>query len=59
MFNNINYLELKKKNIFGVGIDICEKALKVAKKNAKKFGIKENLNFIKSDWFSKLIKNLI
>mgnify|MGYP001239933759 CR=1 FL=1 len=47
-------LELKKNNIFGVGIDICEKALKVAKKNAKKFGIKENLNFIKSDWFTEI-----
>ncbi len=47
-------LELKKKAISGVGVDICEEALKVAKKNAKKFGVNKNLSFIRSDWFSEI-----
>ena len=47
-------LELKEKKISGVGIDICDKAIKIAKKNAKKFGMQKKLTFIKSDWFSEI-----
>ena len=48
------FLELKNKNNFGVGVDVCEKALKVANKNANKFGVSKNLKFIKSNWFSNI-----
>ena len=37
------YLELKNKINCGFGVDICEKALKFAKKNANKFGVSKNL----------------
>ena len=54
MFVNIYFLEIKRKNIYCVGVDKCEKALKIAKKNAIKFGIEKNFDFIKSDWFSNI-----
>ena len=39
------YLELKNKiDIYGVGIDICENALKIAKKNAILQKVQKNLN---------------
>lgn len=37
-------------------IDISEKALEVAKKNAENLGVKDKIKFIKSDLFSKLGK---
>ena len=51
MLDNIDNIGVKKKKISGVGIDICDKAIKIAKKNAKKFGMQKKLTFIKSDWF--------
>lgn len=48
------FLEIDRKNIYCVGIDKCEKALEIAKKNSIKFGIEKNFDFIKSDWFSKI-----
>ena len=47
-------LEIKRKNIYYVATDKCVKALEVAEKNAKKFGIKKKINFIQSDWFSNI-----
>ena len=35
------YLEIKRKNIYCVGVDKCEKALEIAKKNSIKFGIEK------------------
>ena len=53
--NNYQFLEIDKKTFIGVGIDKCEKGSKIAKKNSKKFGIKEkNFDFIKSDWFTEI-----
>ena len=47
-------LEIKRKNIYYVATDKCERALKAAEKNAKKFGIEKNINFIQSDWVSNI-----
>ena len=47
-------LEIKKKDVYYVATDKCERALKIAKKNAKKFGIEKKLNLIQSDWFSNV-----
>ena len=47
-------LEIKRKNIYYVAADKCVKALEVAEKNAKKFGIEKKINFIQSDWFSNI-----
>ena len=47
-------LEIKRKNIYYVATDKCVKALEVAEKNAKKFGIEKKINFIQSDWFSNI-----
>ena len=49
------YLELKNKiDIYGVGIDICENALKIAKKNAILQKVQKNLIFLNSNWFSNI-----
>ena len=34
----------------GVGVDIDWEALKVAKTNSKKFGVRKRINFLQSDW---------
>ena len=48
-------LELMSKiNIRATGLDICEKALKIAKKNLIKFNLNKKVNLIKSDWFESL-----
>lgn len=39
-------------NVFGDAVDISEEALKVAEINAKKNGVSERINFIKSNIFS-------
>ena len=52
-------LEAQKKSnktLSATGVDICEKSLEIAKKNKKKFYLENNVNFYKSNWFSK-IKN--
>lgn len=38
----------------GLGIDISEKALNIARLNAKKFYLKDRINFMISNWFSNL-----
>ncbi len=38
----------------GIGIDISEKALNIAKLNAKKFNLNERVNFKISNWFDNL-----
>ena len=43
----------------GVAIDISEKALEIAKENAKKLNIIQNIKFIKSNWFDKDFLNHI
>ena len=49
-------LELKKKNkkLFSTGSDICEKALKIAKKNVEKFNLTEEVKLVVSDWFENI-----
>ena len=49
-------LELKKNKVDGVGIDICEKALKVANKNISNFGLNKKIRIYKSNWFSNVKK---
>ncbi len=49
------YLELINKiDIYGVGTDICENALKIAKKNAILHKVQKNLIFLNSNWFSNI-----
>ncbi len=48
------FLELKSTKIFGLGIDISEKALKIASKNLKKFNLHKKLFLKKSNWFSNV-----
>ena len=43
----------------GVAIDISEKALEIAKENAKKLDLTQNIKFIKSNWFDKDFLNHI
>lgn len=38
----------------GVGVDISESALSIARENAQRFGLAERANFIQSDWASRL-----
>ena len=45
--------ELRELRIKGIGIDISESSLRVAKKNKKKFNI-VNLHLLRSNWFSNL-----
>ena len=48
-------LELKKiKKINATAVDKCKRALDLAVKNAIKFNINNQINFVKSNWFSKL-----
>ena len=48
-------LELQKyRKIFGCGVDISEKALKIAKKNSIKYKVNKKLTFKISDWFSQI-----
>ena len=50
------FLELKKisKKLIGSGVDISEKALSIARKNAKVYGLSTKINFFKSDLFSEV-----
>ena len=48
------FLELKNFYVQGIGIDISESALKIAKKNLKKFDLTKELLLKKSDWFSNV-----
>jgi len=41
----------EKSNACGVGIDVSEKALSVAKQNAKNLGVESQVNFINASWF--------
>ena len=51
------YLELKKTiSVSGDGIDICDGALEIAKKNARFHNVSGKINFFQSDWFSN-VKN--
>lgn len=43
-----------KPNWLGVGVDICSKALKVAKINRKNFKLQQKLTLLKSNLFSKI-----
>ena len=36
----------------GVAVDISEKSLQIARKNAENFGLDERLQFIQADWFA-------
>ena len=47
-------LELKNIQTSGVGVDLCEKALKVAKRNISNFGLDTKIEVFKSDWFSSV-----
>ena len=47
-------LELKKNTICAEGIDLCEKALKVAKQNISYFGLNKKIKVYKSNWFSNV-----
>ena len=38
----------------GMGVDVCDKALMIAKKNVRKFGLENKIILLKSDWFSKI-----
>jgi len=44
----------KKLNCHVVAVDISDKALNVAKQNAKMHGVSEKIEFIKSDWYEGL-----
>lgn len=44
----------RKSNWLGVGVDICSKALKVAKINRKIFGLNSKLKLLKSNLFNKI-----
>ncbi len=48
-------LSKNKKNYF-YGLDICPKALKVAKKNAQKYNLHKKINFYKSNLLEEVIK---
>jgi release factor glutamine methyltransferase len=48
-------LSKNKKNYF-YGLDVCPKALKVAKKNAKKYNLNKVINFYKSNLLKEIIK---
>ena len=48
------FLELKNFYVRGIGIDISESALKIAKKNLKKFDLTKELLLKKSNWFSNV-----
>ncbi len=48
----------KLKNIEYFGIDISQKALKIAKGNAKKHGVDKKIKFLQGDLFSPLSKKL-
>jgi release factor glutamine methyltransferase len=43
-------LLLENTSATGVGVDIDWEALKVAKTNSKKFGVRKRINFLQSDW---------
>jgi release factor glutamine methyltransferase len=45
-------LEIPK--IQGVGVDFSEKALDIAQQNIKKFGVKDRIQLMKSNWFSNV-----
>ncbi len=47
-------LQLKDLNINGLGVDICNKAILVAKRNLEKFKLQDTLEIKKSDWFSNV-----
>lgn len=48
-------LELQNyRKIFGLGVDISKKALKIAKKNSMKHNINKKLTFKRSNWFSEI-----
>jgi len=47
---------LKRREIKAIAIDISNKALKVAKKNAKAHDVSDDIEFIKSDLLEELIK---
>ena len=44
------------KNSFGIGVDISDKALDVAKSNANNLQLTERIEFVKSNWFDALKK---
>ena len=45
---------MKDLNINGLGVDICNKAILVAKRNLEKFKLQDTLEIKKSDWFSNV-----
>ena len=47
-------LSINKNNVSALGVDISDKALKVAEKNKKKFRLEKKLTLKKSDWFSDI-----
>ena len=47
-------LSVKQNNVSALGVDSCDKALKIAKKNIKKFKLEKKLKLKKSDWFSNV-----
>ncbi len=49
-------LLLEDKTLRGFANDISDKALKVTKKNASIYGVKERLNLLKGNWFSPFKK---
>ncbi|NNK77659.1 MAG: peptide chain release factor N(5)-glutamine methyltransferase [Litoreibacter sp.] len=38
----------------GVGVDICEAALKIARQNADRIGVADRATFLQSDWWEKV-----
>ncbi len=48
------FLELSKLEIKGLGVDISNKALKLARKNVKNFNLQKNLKIKRSNWFSNI-----
>lgn len=47
-------LEHKEQKIFGLGVDICKKALKIANINISRYGLQERISLKKSSWFSNI-----
>ncbi|MEY3196898.1 MAG: hypothetical protein RLZZ59_266 [Pseudomonadota bacterium] len=47
-------LLLELKNSTGYGVDISDKALKIAEKNAKNLAVEKKCVFIQSDWFNNV-----
>ena len=45
----INFYFEKKKDFFGVGIDICKKCVELSRKNTIKMGLKNRIKIFKSD----------